>query len=76
MERLTLEEIIALEPRLGMVLEEAREDGRRAGDKAQLYAAYKARLFPLVGWVSEHEELQETAQCETVTKALCEALDY
>lgn len=74
MNRLSIEEIIALEPKIGALLEEARREG--PGEFDRLYADYKARLFALVGWVSPHEKLQDLAQYEIVIKALCEALEY
>lgn len=75
MQCLTIDEIIAIEPRVGELLRAAKADARRE-DVAYLYGWYKPRLGLLVGWYSPHEELKGQDQYKTVMDALCEALDY
>lgn len=74
MKRLTLEEIIALEPEVGRILREAKGEARRQGD--DLYRWHKGFLVRLVGWYCPHKELRNQECYDTAIKALCEALDY
>lgn len=76
MKRLTLEEIIALEPEVGRILREAKGEARRKDNQDDLYRWYKGLLSRLVGWYSPHKELRDQECYETAIKALCEALDY
>lgn len=73
--RLTIEEIIVIEPEVGIILREAGGPRHRREQIFDLFGWYRAQLSRLVGWYSPHAELQDPAQYETVIKALCEALD-
>lgn len=73
---MSFEEIVRLEPRIGALVEEARERVRRGEQADALCARYKVLLNRLVGWDAPNEQLRESRHYETVIKALCEALDY
>lgn len=76
MSRLTLEEIIAIEPRVAIILAEAKGQAHRRDELDWLYSRYKHRLSKVVGWYSLHKDLRTCAAYETIIKALCDALDY
>lgn len=76
MERLTIEQIEAMEPEVTAILAEAKGQSHRREELDRLYSAFKYRLSGLVGWDSPHKELRGCDEYLTVTKALCDALEY
>ncbi len=76
MERMTIERIIAIEPRVARVLDEAKRRPYREEDLDGLYSEYKARLSLLVGWSSPHKKLRTCRAYDIMIRALCDALDY
>ena len=72
---LTIDEIIAIESRVGDLLRRAREERSGAAQVVSLYRWYKRELSRLVGQRSPRDELRGEREYETAIKALCEALD-
>ena len=73
---LTLDDIIAIEPRVHDILMDAKENSFRRDELDRLYSRYKRRLSQFVGWLSPYEELRCAQAYEAMIIALCEALDY
>lgn len=76
MSRLTLEGIVAIEPRVADILAEAKGQAHRREELDGLYSRYMHRLSKLVGWDSLHKDLRTCDAYETIIKALCDALEY
>lgn len=72
---MTLEEIIAIEPEVGVILREAAEEAEHGGLPYRVSSRCKARLSRLVGWSSPYPELAAAECYETVLRALFEALE-
>lgn len=73
---MSFEEIVAVEPRIGVLLKSAGEEARRGGQADELYARYKALLGRLAGWYAPNEKLRESQHYETVIRALCDAMEH
>lgn len=73
---MTIEEIVAIEPRIGALLKSAGEEARRGEQVDGLYARYKASVSRLVGQSAPNEKLREPRHYETVIRALCGELGY
>ncbi len=71
-----LDEIIAIEPKVGEILMDAKANSFRRDELDELYSRYKRRLSQFVGWFSPYEELRCAQAYEAMIIALCEALDY
>jgi hypothetical protein len=69
---LEIEDIIALEPDVGMILRRARRTKGR--NRYRIYERYKLQLYSLVGWNAAVGELQTEAAYDTAIRALCSAL--
>lgn len=76
MERMTLEQIEAIEPEVAVILAEAKKQAHRWNEVDRLYEEYKTRFSWLVGWCGTHKDLRDCSVYETVIKALRDALDY
>lgn len=75
MKPLSIEQIIALEPRVGQILQAARKDKQRRANPDAAYSWYKFHVSHLVGWGSPNESLRHSLHYETAIKALCKALN-
>lgn len=76
MERLSIDQIIAIAPEVGAILRDARQEAHRREQVVALYARYKGLLTRWVGWDSPIKDLQGQKTYETTIKALCDALDF
>lgn len=72
--RLTLQEIVGIEPRLGRLLNEAKRE--RSQNRDRLYVFYKHRLMEMVGAYATDKRVSSCQSYETAIKALCDALGY
>jgi len=70
--RLTICEIISIDPRIGEILAEAGHSKGR--NRWRVYERYKARLSGLAGFESKNKNLCTSSIYETVIRALCGAL--
>lgn len=67
-----IDKIIAQEPRVNALLDEARHSTE---DWDLAYPVYKDRLMKLVGWCAERDELRSEQDYNAALDALCEALE-
>ena len=70
----TWAELVAVEPRVDVILGEARKARRQSGNRWAAYSYFKARLSKLVGWDARNPRLASSACYDVAIRQLTKAL--